>query len=157
MRQQTTHDASCRCPDCRARRVTQRAGQPTQTTRSFTPPPLALERGEQEAITQDPLVYIMSQKELDVSVQVIRNKLVLAGIGADEANSLIQGTEVLYEGDQRNRGIRRIKRGVALAVGGLVLTVPLALFGGIFVLIGIILTLAGLFQLGKGVYEVKGG
>ena len=121
------------------------------------PPPLALERGEQEAITQDPLVYIMSQKELDVSVQVIRNKLVLAGIGADEANSLIQGTEVLYEGDQRNRGIRRIKRGVALAVGGLVLTVPLALFGGIFVLIGIILTLAGLFQLGKGVYEVKGG
>ena len=99
----------------------------------------------------------MSQKELDVSVQVIRNKLVLAGIGADEANSLIQGTEVLYEGDQRNRGIRRIKRGVALAVGGLVLTVPLALFGGIFVLIGIILTLAGLFQLGKGVYEVKGG
>ena len=159
MQQSNTHDSSCRCPDCRARRTSQRTvGGPavTTATQAYTPPPLTLERGEQEAITSDPLAYVMDQKEQDVSVQVIRNKLILAGVDADDADSLIQETEILYKDDQHERGIRRIKRGVALAVGGLVLTIPLALFGGIFVLGGIILTLAGVFQLGKGIYEVKG-
>ncbi len=128
----------------------------TTATQAYTPPPLTLESGELEVITQDPLAYVMDQKEQDVSVQVIRNKLVLAGVDADAANSLIQETEVLYKDDQRERGIRRIQKGVAFTVGGLVLTVPLAMFGGIFALGGIIPTLAGLFQLGKGIYEVKG-
>ena len=128
----------------------------TTATQAYTPPPLTLERGEQEVIISDPLAYVMDQKEQDVSVQVIRNQLVLAGMDADDANSLIQETEVLYKDDKRERGIRRIKKGVAFTIGGLVLTVPLAMFGGIFALGGIILTLAGLFQLGKGIYEVKG-
>ena len=50
MQQQTTHDASCRCPDCRARRVSQyareQAGQPARSTQAFTPPPSTLESGE---------------------------------------------------------------------------------------------------------------
>ena len=160
MQQQTTHDASCRCANCRASRVSQRArqqaGQPAQQTRAYTPPPLTLEHGEREVITQDPVTYIMAQKERDISIQVIRNRLVLAGIDADTANSLIQSAEAPYDSDRKGRGARRIQKGVALAVGGLVLTVPLALFGGIFVLIGVVLVLAGLFQLGKGIYEVKG-
>ena len=127
-----------------------------QPTRAFTPPPLTLESGEREVITQDPAVYVMTMREQDVSIQVIRNKLILAGIDANDASSLIQSTEAPYDSDRKERGVRRIQKGVALVVGGLVLTVPLALFGGFLVLFGVILVLAGLFQLGKGIYEIKG-
>lgn len=160
MQQQTTHDASCRCPDCRARRVSQyarqQAGQHAQPTRTFTPPPLTLAHGEQDAIAQDPVGYVVAQREQDASIQEIRNRLILAGIDAAAADGLIQSAKAPYDSDRKERGVRRIKKGVALAVGGLALTVLLGLLSGIFVLLGVALTLAGLFQLGKGIYEVKG-
>ena len=157
MQQQTTHDASCRCSDCRARRVSQharqQAGQPTQT---FTPLPLAPVHGEQDAIAQDPVGYIMAQKEQGGSIQEIRNRLILAGIDADTADGLIQSAEAPYESDRRERGVRRIKKGAAFVVSGLALTIPLVLFGGIFTLLGGILVLVGLFQLGKGPLRGQG-
>ena len=73
-----------------------------------------------------------------------------------EVEDLLGQADALYSADRRERGVRRIKKGVAFTVGGIVLTVPLAFFGGIFVLGGIVLTLTGVFELGKGIYEVKG-
>ena len=134
----------------------QQAGQHAQPTRTFTPPPLTLAHGEQDAIAQDPVGYVVAQREQDASIQEIRNRLILAGIDAASADGLIQSAKAPYDSDRKERGVRRIKKGVALAVGGLALTVLLGLLSGIFVLLGVALTLAGLFQLGKGIYEVKG-
>ena len=130
--------------------------KPAQPTRAYTPPPLTLAHGEQDAIAQDPVGYVMAQKEQGGSIQEIRNRLVLAGIDADTAEGLIKSAEAPYESDRRERGVRRIKKGAAFVVSGLALTIPLVLFGGIFTLLGGILVLVGLFQLGKGIYEVRG-
>ena len=97
----------------------------------------------------------MAQKEQDASIQEIHNRLILAGIDADTADGLIQSAKAPYDSDRKERGVRRIKRSGPRSgwIGTDRLT---GLLSGIFVLLGVALTLAGLFQLGKGIYEVKG-
>ena len=161
------HGPSCRCPQCRARRVT--PSHAAAPARDASPPrpqavplaplaPIKPTVEEQAVIDEDPLAFILVMRESDVSVQQIRSKLLNSSQSPAEAEveDLLAQADALYSADRRERGMRRIKKGIAFTVGGIVLTIPLALFGGIFVLGGIILTLAGVFQLGKGIYEVKG-
>ena len=99
----------------------------------------------------------MAMRENDVSNQEIRNKLqaYLPELSRAELDELFTDANVAYEEDTKGRGGRRIRRGIGLLTGGIIITIPLAMFGGIFVLIGWVMILAGVFQLGMGIYESR--
>ena len=110
------------------------------------------------AIAQGPLAFVLATREADMSVQVIRNKLIQASSDAteDEVDGLLVLADGLYRADQRLQGVRRIWKGVGFLVGGLVVTVPLAGFTGALAIFGVILVAMGVFQLGKGIHELQG-
>ena len=152
-----SHGSTCWCPRCRNRRVSQStassARDPVIPLAPVKPTP-----EEQAFIDHDPLTFVLAMREQDVSTQVIRSKLVHAAQNPTESevDGLMAQADALYQADQRERGVRRIQKGVALTVGGVIITVPLAMFGGILALGGVAVTLMGVFQLGKGIYEIKG-
>ena len=162
----TSHGSSCRCPQCRAQRAmsthtatpAQSASRPrTQPVPLAPPAPIKPTSEERAVIEQDPLTFILVMRESGASVHEIRSKLLnaeqdITETGADE---LMAQADALYQADRRGRGVRRIQKGVALTAGGLIATIPLALFGGIFVLGGIVLTLVGVVQLGIGIHEIR--
>ena len=150
-----SHDALCQCVDCRRAR-TRRSSNTSQQQRGLELPPLELSPAERAAIEEDPLGFILVMKELDNSDPVILIKLKLAGVDDAEAADLMERAVGLYNDDRRERGDRRVRKGVGLTVLGLIITVPMALFGGgIFILIGVIAFLAGLVQLDIGIYEIQ--
>ena len=166
------HDPSCQCPRCRhSRRDTPQATPSTTPTiekalntggsssaASLIPLVVRVTGEEQDLIHEDPVAFIVVMKENDLSNQEIRNKLaaVLTEASRADLDGFFEQASVAYKEDRGGRSGRRITSGVAMIVAGGIITVPLAIFGGFFVIFGVILILAGLFQLGKGIYEARG-
>ena len=124
--------------------------------RTFTLPPLVLGDEDRAAIAEDPLMFIIAQREQDVPVQAIRSELVLAGMSDEDADGLLGQAEALCKPGQRMRGIQRIQKGVAFVAVG-VLTIPLLWIAGFFSLFSVVLVLTGVYQLVRGIQDVKGG
>ena len=164
------HPPSCMCSSCRSRRPSapppstrptiEKTINPAGSSSAAPLIPLIVRvtGKEQDIIDLDPAVFITVMKERDFSDQEIRNKLTVAlpEMSRNELDELFAQANVSYKEDSKGRSARRIWSGTVMLAGGLIITVPLALFGSFFTLFGIILILAGVFQLGKGIHEAKG-
>ncbi len=164
------HPPSCMCPSCRSRRPSAPPPSIRPTIEMTLSPAGSSSAGpliplvvrvtgeEQDLIDLDPVAFITVMKERDFSDQETRNKLTVAlpEMSRNELDELFAQANVSYKEDSKGRSARRIWSGTAMLAGGVIITIPLALFGGFFILFGIILILAGVFQLGKGIYEAKG-
>ena len=163
-----SHGAFCQCVDCRAERNKPTTNAPRSAASGLSLPQLRLTPDEQAAIMADPLTFIVTQREEGVPVQRTRNELALAGMSTEEADELLGRVEAVYveatyreaqkiepERVKRARGIRRLAQGLAFTVGGLVLTVPLALFFSAYSIFGVALLGFGIFRLVQGVRETR--
>ena len=148
------HDPSCYCVDCRSIRT---AHQNAAQERALSAMPTILTGGEKAAIDQSPMAFALVLMENRVPVVVIRNKLVqgLPEATEDEVDDLLGVVDEIHREDKHAKGVSRILKGVALTLLGLGISIPLWLFLGFLVFLGIVLTLTGLVQLTIGICEVK--
>ena len=161
-----SHGDFCQCVDCRARRNSPTTNAPrsgASPMSGLSLSQLQLTAEEQAAITADPLTFVVMQREQGIPPQRTRNELTLAGMSAEDANELLRRVEAVYRKAQeaepervkRARGIQRLGQGLAFTVGGIVLTVPLALFFGAYSIFGFLFLAYGVFRLVQGVRETR--
>ena len=84
------HGSSCQCSQYRGQRTTERIA-PLSRHEVVPLAPIAPTEEELAAIAQDQLAFVLATREADMSVQVIRNKLIQASSDAteDEVDSLL--------------------------------------------------------------------
>ena len=162
----TSHDASCRCADCRARRAVRAAEGLHQPSHVPATPVRTREEIEQEELERqarewetfvatvhsDPLAYVMASREEGAEYEAIA--AILAHIGFDDRSiaTLIEEARSTLNTTRTRRGLGRMALGVIVAGAGVGLSVGLssAFSGWTVAFWGLVLV--GLFQIGQGVY-----
>ncbi len=164
----TTHDANCRCGQCRAMRAVGQAPQPGRPTEPFMAPATPekeIDDDVQKAIQDDPVGTVVSLIIDDVDRTEILRILSLCGIEGDKASDIIKEAEKVHaEGgdtfvaERRKRGYWLIVQGIALALFAIfaVETVMWLIIGnfGSFGIIDAIFVLVGLSMVARGLYRV---
>lgn len=162
----TSHEASCRCADCRARRAA-RAAQGLNQSGQVPLAPVrsvdelareAIEREELErqtliaAIQSDPMAFILENRDNGADFDSIAAALAQSGIDHNHIVALIDEARSILNATRRRRGLRRIVLGIGVAGVGVGASIGLSSLipGGWIAFWG--LALFGLFQAGKGVY-----
>lgn len=156
----TSHGNDCPCADCRAKRASGTTPRPPGIRTSgsaFSLPPLELAPGEKEAIAEDPVAFVAMMQAQDHSSQQIRSKLLTSGMAPTEVKELMDAAEVVYKSKRGDRGVMRVTTGAAALSVGVVITIALFFVGGLLWVLGPIAILGGLFQLIKGILEIKAG
>ena len=106
------------------------------------------------------MAFIVLMKAEDHSQQQIRSKLLTSGVDAKEVERLLGEAEVAYGSNRGDRGVMRVRSGAAAIVVGLVITVLPIAFSLFFISLmwfGPVVIAAGVFQLIKGILEIKQG
>lgn len=161
----TSHDASCRCVDCRARRAVRAAEGLHQTSHVPLTPTRTKEELEQEelerqareweafviSVHNDPLAYIMASREEGAEFGAIAVTLAACGIDDYSISALIEEARSTLNATRLRRGLGRIVLGAVVAGAGVGLSFGLSslLSGWTVALWGLVLV--GLFQMGYGV------
>ena len=156
----TTHGNNCPCASCRAGRASGTTPRPPGARASgsaFSLPPLELEPGEKEAIAEDPVAFVATMKARDFSSQQIRSKLLTSGMNSTEVKQLMDAAEIVHNSKRGDRGVTRVVTGSAALFVGVVITFLLFFVGGLLWLFGPIVIAGGVFQLIKGILEIKAG
>ena len=162
----TSHNASCRCADCRARRAVRAVDQglhpsnhvpaaPTRTREELEQEEIERQAREWEAfvasVRNDPLAYIMASREEGADFEAIAAMLARCGFDDHNITVLIEEARTKLKATRLRRGLGRMALGVVIAAAGVGLSFGLSsLFSGWTVALwGLVLV--GLFQMGKGV------
>ena len=169
------HHPSCTCRMCRTKKPSNaeaaqsarpKSDRPTiekvlnpvgsSDSAALIPLTVRVSGEEQDAMEENPVAYVFAMKERGYSDQEIRNKLAVTLTDASQSdlNAIFESASTVYRQD-KGRHSQRILSGTGMLGIGLVITVPLAIFGSYFVLGGVILILAGAVQLGRGIHDKR--
>ena len=153
------HDASCMCSDCRSKRAFGAAvvdpiepGEPRFPTLDEIPEKV------RQAVATDPARAVLAWMENDTSKAEMAHTLSLLGIENEEADAVFKQAGELYESTRRKRGFRRILLGIAIILGGLLVTevfLWLGLSFSRYVILSAAVVLVGLFSIFRGIYDVR--
>lgn len=150
----TSHNASCRCADCRARRAARAVDQglhpsvPAPIAPARTPEEIEREEFERQvrewealvaSIRSDPLAYVMAKREEGVEFEAIAETLAYCGFDGPGIAALVEEARTKLNATRLRRGLGRMALGVIVAAAGVGLTFGLtSLFSGwIFVFWGL--------------------
>lgn len=157
---ETSHGASCLCVDCRGRRAREHTTAVEDSKRS-RPAKMKKSAGltpaERETIEHYPAESILLMREGGYTTQDIRECLVLIFPEATEESlgELFDSADEEYAKMKRTRGIGRITQGVGAIAIGLLVAVPLVMFGGILALITVLAVIWGVVQIVQGVGDLN--
>ena len=163
----TSHDARCRCADCRSRRAIHAVGQsfhppdpvpvaPVRTIEELVKRELEQQGREWEdfvvAVHSDPLAYVLASRQEGTGFKDIAAVLAHCGFDDESAAALIEEARSILNATRVRRGLGRMLLGAAEAGAGVGLSIGLSsMFSGWTVLFwGLVLV--GLFHMGQGVY-----
>ena len=162
----TSHDASCRCADCRARRAVRAAEGLHQPSHVPATPVRTREEIEQEELERqarewetfvatvhsDPLAYVMASREEGAEYEAIAAILAHIGFDGPDIAALVEEARSALNATRTRRGLGRMALGVVVAGAGFGLSFGLSavLSGWTVALWGLVLV--GLVQIGQGVY-----
>lgn len=163
----TAHSTDCRCANCRALRVARNVDNPPSPGKpldmGLDPDPEQSERERTQeqilAIQRDPLGFAIAAKEGDVSNEDIIESLNQAGFAEQDVLSILTLMAEYMKATRRRRGFKRILAGVALGIGGAVvsgITIYFAANSG-FYLVTTGLFLAAAWYVVRGLWEVATG
>ena len=165
----TTHPASCRCADCRARRTVRAVDQGLHPSgHSMIAPMKTQEEIEQEEREQqareleafvaqvrgDPLGYVVNSRDEGTSFEDIAGGLMLAGYDEQDTVALMDEARARLNATRLRRGMFKMAVGVAIAGAGVGLSYGLSavLSGWTVALWGLVLV--GVIGVGQGVWTM---
>lgn len=155
----TTHDASCRCFNCRARRAARNVetpptpGEPLDMGLEDNPDKLT--EDQILAIQNNPLAFAIASKENDVSDRDIEDALSQAGLQIDEIVQFMDQTDAHMQATRRKRGFKRILMGIGTTAIGIAVSVVTALvLPGEFLIVATGAFLYAVYCVIRGLYEV---
>ena len=157
---ETSHGASCLCVDCRGQRAKEHAAAVENSKRS-RPAKMKKSAGltqeERETIEHYPAESILLMREGGYTTQDIRECLVLIFPEATEESlgELFDSADEAYTKMRRTRGVTRLAQGVGAIAVGLLVAVPLVMFGGILAFITVLAVIWGVVQIVQGVGDLN--
>ena len=155
----TTHDASCRCFNCRARRASRNVETPPTPGKpldmGLEDNPDKLTEDQILAIQNNPLAFAIASRENDVPDPDIEDALSQAGFQIEEIVQFLDQADAHMQATRRGRGFKRILMGCGVAAIGIAVSVVTALvLPGEFFIAATGAFLYAVYCVTRGLYEV---